>query len=448
VRKPWQLALVLAISVVGCTSSSTATSAPVTAEPASPAASASTAAESPSGPPNLAGTTITFWSSEGFPDGIKKSWAAFEAATGAKFDYIAVPNPFEDNLLAKWTGGDRPDLLGWHVVSGQFLKIQPEKNLVDLSNEAFVAKTKFHLYDYVGSVNGKVYAAVTNYPSLVGVFYNKDIFTRLGLQVPKNWSEFAGLCSKIRQGDPSITPIYSGAGEGWPLSVLSLAYLAEEEKAGIDQQINDGTVKATDPRVTGAWQEILDMKNQGCFEKNLSTSSYDDGVKTFGDGKAAMNMQGTWMLPDLIGSFGADQVNKTFGFFPVSAKGNLISWTGSQVGAYEVPINKDPAKQEAALAFVRWITGDGYQQYLNDSGDLPVLEGYEAPSTVSPVLLEANGYFEQSGVPSFGTNFKHGGGYGDVGTDLSALLLGKKTVQQVAEGVQKAWETAEKATQP
>jgi raffinose/stachyose/melibiose transport system substrate-binding protein len=256
------------------------------------------------------------------------------------------------------------------------------------------------------------------------------------------------LCPKIRQADPSITPIYSGAGEGWPLSVIEIAYLADEEKAGIDKEINAGTVKATDPRVTAAWQAILDMKNQGCFEKNLSTSSYDDGVKTFVDGKAAMNVQGTWMVPDLIASSTADKVNKTFGFFPVSAQGHLISWTGSQVGAYEVPLNKDPAKQAAALAFIRWITGDGYQQYLNDSGDLPVLEGYSTPSSVSPILLDANKAFEEEGTPSFGTNFKHAGGYGDVGTDLSAMLLGKKTVQQVAEAVQKAWEAAEKATNP
>jgi raffinose/stachyose/melibiose transport system substrate-binding protein len=447
VRKPWQLALVLAISVIGCSSSSTASSAPSTAASAPPAPSASTAAESPSGPPDLTGTTITFWSSEGFPDGVKKSWENFEKATGAKFEYIAVPNPFEDNLLAKWTGGDRPDLLGWHVVSGQFLKIQPDKNLVDLTNEPFVAKTKFNMFDYVGSVDKKVYAAITTYPSLLGVFYNKEIFNKLGLTIPTNWQEFMALCGKIRQGDPNMTPIYSGTGEGWPLSVISGAYLADQEKAGLDLEINDGKATASDPRITAAWQSILDMKNQGCFEKNLSTSSYDDGVKTFMDGKAAMNVQGTWMVPDLIATSSLDKVNSTIGFFAVSAEGQLVSWTTGQVGVYEVPINKDPKKQEAALAFVRWITSDGYQQYLDDSGDLPVLEGFEAPSSVSKVLLEANAAFEKAGVVSFGTNLKHAG-YGDVGTDLSAMVLGKKTVQQVAEATQHNWETAEKATQP
>jgi raffinose/stachyose/melibiose transport system substrate-binding protein len=447
VRKPWQLALLLAISVVGCSSSSTSSSAPSAVASAPPGASASTAAASPSGPPNLTGTTITFWSSEGFPDGIKKSWANFEAATGAKFEYIAIPNVFEDNLLAKWTGGDRPDLMGWHTVSGQFLKVQPEKNLVDLTNEAFVAKTKFHMFDYVGSVNKKVYAAITTYPSLLGVFYNKEIFSKLGLQVPTNWQDFVALCGKIRQGDPSITPIYSGTGEGWPLSVISGIYLADQEKAGLDLEINDGKATASDPRITGAWQAILDMKNQGCFEKNLATSSYDDGVKTFVDGKAAMNIQGTWMVPDLIASSTADKVNSTFGFFPVSQNGHLVSWTTGQVGVYEVPINKDPKQQEAALAFVRWITGDGYQQYLDDSGDLPVLEGFQPPKSVSSVLLEANKAFEEEGVVGFGTNLKHAG-YGDIGTDLSAMLLGKKTIEQVAAATQKAWETADKATQP
>jgi hypothetical protein len=70
------------------------------------------------------------------------------------------------------------------------------------------------------------------------------------------------------------------------------------------------------------------------------------------------------------------------------------------------------------------------------------------PSSVSPILVQANQFFEQSGVAAFGTQFKHGGGYGDVGTDLSAMVLGKKTIQQVAAAVQQGWETAEKATTP
>jgi raffinose/stachyose/melibiose transport system substrate-binding protein len=438
-RRPWQLAVVLAFTVAACTGAATPSPSPIPAT-ASPS-------PSPTGTPSISGVTLTFWSSEGWPDAFHKSWAAFEQATGAKIDYIAVPNPFEDNLLAKWTGGDRPDLLGWHAVPGQFLKIQPDKNLVDLTDEAFVKNTKFHLYDYVGSVNGHVYSALTMYPTLIGVYYNKDIFSRLGLQIPTTWEEMVGLCSKISAGDSSIVPIASGAGAQWPLSVIELAYLADEVKAGIEKEINDGTIKATDPRLVASWQAILDMKDKGCFDKDLSTAQYEDQVSRLAEGKAAMVIQGTWMLPDLIAGSTADKINTQLGFFPISAKGQTVSWTTSQVGTYQVPTNKDAAKQAAALEFIRFVTGPGYQQYLTDSGDLPVFEGYTTPTSVSPILLQANGFFEQAGVTSFGTLLKHGG-YGDVGVDLNEMLLGTKTPQQVGESVQTQWETAEQAISP
>ena len=119
---------------------------------------------------------------------------------------------------------------------------------------------------------------------------------------------------------------------------------------------------------------------------------------------------------------------------------------GDTVAAPGLPVVQDTGGRGAAERLDP--TGDGYQQYLDDSGDLPVLQGYDTPSSVSPILLEANKAFEEEGTPSFGTNFKHGGGYPDVGTDLSAMMLGKKTVEQVAEAVQKGRETAEKAANP
>jgi raffinose/stachyose/melibiose transport system substrate-binding protein len=437
------LTVVLAACSGGGQSPSAATSPSATAG-SSPSAAASVSAAPTT--PNLAGTTLTLWLSEGVSQGVQKQWSNFEQATGAKIDYLAIPNPFEDSLLAKWTAGDRPDILGWHPTRDQLVKVQPEKNLVDLSNEAFVAKTKFDLYKSQGSLNGKVYEAITTYPDVSGMFYNKAVFQRLNLTAPKNWDELIQLCGTIKAADPKVTPIAAGGGAQWPPIFILSGYYGDEVKAGIEDEINAGTVKFSDPRLVAGLDALMKMKQAGCFEKDLLTSTYEDQVARLYEGKAAMVLQGSFLVDDMSDSYSADLVNQKIGFFPVSAKGQLVSWSSKPVGTYAVPINKDPAKQAAALEFIRYTTGPGFQQYLDGSGDLPVLNGYEPPSSVLPLRVETNKFLEAGGVPTFGLGLK--APHGNSLQLVNEMFSGVKTPQQVGDAMQKAFEEAVKALTP
>ena len=48
----------------------------------------------------------------------------------------------------------------------------------------------------------------------MGVMYNKDVFTKVGVQPPKNYADFLAICDKIKKA--GITPIYEAGKTGGP----------------------------------------------------------------------------------------------------------------------------------------------------------------------------------------------------------------------------------------
>jgi raffinose/stachyose/melibiose transport system substrate-binding protein len=432
----WIRVALITVAVAGCTAAPSVTPTPTATAPASVAPS-----PSPSPSPNFAGLTLTLWTSTGIAQPFQDVWANFEKATGVKIDYIAIPDPFEDTLLAKWIAGDRPDILGFHGLPTWLQRLQATTNLVDLSNEEFVGKMKFPVYDYVGKLDGKVYSAFTAYPTVGGAFYNREVFSRLNLTPPSDWNGLKALCGQIRAADPSVTPIVLGAGAQWPIFFFGSAYMSDEVKAGLENEINEGTLNFTHPRVLAEFEMLLDFKAQGCFEEDLATSQYEDQTARLWDGTAALMFSGSFVLDDLNATHGIDAVAAKIGYFPLSAKDQVAMWTVSQAGSYQVPVNKDPLKQAAALAFVRYVTGEGYGSYLEASGDLPILEGFPEPSTVTETRRELDAALKRDSVPMYNTQFKYFPGPYHVWMN-EMLTTGSKSPEDIGRAMQEAWDAA------
>ena len=91
------------------------------------------------------------------------------------------------------------------------------------------------------SLNGKVYGAeiwdivASNY---FVVNYNKEIFEKHGISVPKTYAEFKAACDKIKAA--GITPIYEPISDGWH-HVLWFPMVGpryEELNPGLADQLN------------------------------------------------------------------------------------------------------------------------------------------------------------------------------------------------------------------
>lgn len=439
-RSVWALGLVAALVLQACGTSGGST-APASASPPAPPSTAPSEQPS-SGAPDLTGVKLTIWTASDTTQAQKDLFARFGQLTGASVEPVYVPDPFEENLLTKWATGDRPDILVFQPAPLWVGKLDPDKNLVDLSGEAFVKRTQAGLLDVAGYWNGKNYAAITNSPSVEGIWFNKKVFDRLGLTVPTSYAEFIAVCDQIKAQDPSVSPIFAGGGDVWPLHVFAGLLWSDDIKAGLLDKINAGDAKFTDPEIVGHIKQFKDAIDHGCFNKNLATATYADEEKALIDGTAAMVAQGSWLVDAIAATSGVEVVNETIGFFPLADKTPTSAWLAIQIGTYYVPKNSDATRQEAALAFIRYVTGDGYGQYLADAKDLPVLTGYTAPADVPKPVLDANASLNGS-APHNSMVLK--ASYGNFVTFLSEMVAGTKTPEQVAGSLQTEFEKNAKA---
>ena len=95
------------------------------------------------------------------------------------------------------------------------------------------------------------------------------------------------------------------------------------------------------------------------------------------------------MLPSLKAVYGNDlaKTSAAIGWASPSATSTASAWSPSFNGTWYVPKTGKTDRESTALAFIQWITTDGYQAYLKETGRFPALSGAE-PATPSGIEQE------------------------------------------------------------
>ena len=116
---------------------------------------------------------------------MKTAWANYENVTGNKLDIQALPiDNWETVMKTRAAAGELPDIV--MTFAGPVLDaMRPADNFVDLSNEPFVKDLKPFVLPQA-TYKGKIYGLPLWEGSVSGTLYNKDIFKKLGISVPKN----------------------------------------------------------------------------------------------------------------------------------------------------------------------------------------------------------------------------------------------------------------------
>ncbi|WP_405846437.1 ABC transporter substrate-binding protein [Streptomyces sp. NBC_01518] len=153
------------------------------------------------------GVTLTLWHNTADPTALLDLYKAYEKKSGNTIDLVDIPaDSFPSTVQTKWATGARPDILEWHGNQVDVLSLNAAKNMIDLSALPFVKK-EGTLADVSGTVGGKVYAATVGSLSVDGIFYNKQVFTKAGLQPPQTYAELAADCKILKAKTPGVTPI-------------------------------------------------------------------------------------------------------------------------------------------------------------------------------------------------------------------------------------------------
>ncbi|MCL4415933.1 MAG: extracellular solute-binding protein, partial [Actinobacteria bacterium] len=198
------------------------------------------------------GLSLILWEIPSLPKAFDLLVEGFENETGAKIERIGVPAPSEQAILQKWAAGERPDILNWHPLPNWFLQLRPEETLIDLSNEEFVKKTINNYLDGQTELNGKYYGPILIEPYLWGMWYSKEVFNRVGINMPEDTPVgYTGLLEMYKKiKDAGETPLFMGGGDQWPLQVFpGLMWLEAFGDTDLWNELNTNKAMWTDERI-------------------------------------------------------------------------------------------------------------------------------------------------------------------------------------------------------
>ena len=348
-------------------------------------------------------TTITFLTGNTDTEvaGSKAVIEAFQAANpNIKITHETRPGGSEgDNLVkTRLATGEMSDVFIYN--NGSLLQaIKPEQNLAPLDDQPWAGQLDELFAASSKGSDGKLYGGPWGTAFGGGVLYNRAVYEKLGLEVPKTWDEFMANNKKIKEAG-GIAPVEQTYGETWTSQLFVLGDYYNVSAAvpnfAADYTANK-TKYATTPEAMAGFVHIQEVKDAGYFNKDFASAKLNDGVKAVATGAAAHYPQlgGTAANIENV----APGTSKDVGFFALpgddASKNGLTVWPGT--AAMYIPKSLEGDKLDAAKKLIEFATTQqGCDAYIK--GNPPqgpfLSKACQLPAEVSQVATDTQAYFE------------------------------------------------------
>ncbi|WP_210480949.1 ABC transporter substrate-binding protein [Naasia sp. SYSU D00948] len=381
------------------------------------------------------GTTLTLWHNTQDPAAVLGIYEAYEKATGNTIELVPITSDgFEDATLTKWATGDRPDILEFHATTSYITMLNPVENLQDLSDEEFVEKSG-PLYDMGGrGADGKVYAAITNFPEVWGLYYNKAVLAEHGLEPARTADDLVAQCETLKAAG-KVTLSEAG-GSVWPPVGIPWLYGSSVAEDGWSESVVAREAKVNDPDspVLAGIEYYKSLLDAGCMNPDIATATFEDSVAQVLNGEAAYQLIHSNIAPVYVDAANGDAalVDESVGFTGWGAEAVTIVNPGP-IGSYLLPKTGDAAKEEAAREFIRFATGEHYPDYIEESGTFPVIEGVDDPEASELMKSIKKAYDDGPQVAMFHADLPGGmAGYVPL---ASELIAGQSSPKEIVDAL-------------
>lgn len=391
--------------------------------------------------------TLTVWDQE-VQGGQKKQIEKLNAQFLAKYPNVKitrVSRSFSDlqkTLRLALSGNNPPDVveanqgyasMAQFVKAGMLLPLDSydkvygwkkryPKGLTDLNSVTPDGKL-------IGS--GNLYGVSLN-GEIVGLYYNKEKLTKLGIQPPKTWGEFEqALATAKGKGE---VPLAFGNVEKLPaMQVFGIVQDQKADKEAVRKLVFGSGGAWTDAPNVQAAQTLSDWAKKDYFTKDANAVKWDDTPVNFAKGQGVFMFGGTWWAPDL-----SEKMKDKVGFMqppPAQADGPSATMGGESLPWAITSKSKHP---DVAAAYINFITSPEAMNVSVETGNLPALAATAAPTDALQkdiaaawaTLSKNDGitpYLDYA-TPTFTDAF---------GGPLQKLVAGKGTPQEALEQAQK-----------
>src|SRR5208337_4296849 len=372
---------------------------------------------------------------------IAADYNAEHKGVNVQFKYLEN-EAFKAKLPTMLQSDDRPEL--FYSWSGGVMQAQAKAGfLKDItadigSAESALSPTSVDAFKVDGKVVGVPFEV-----GEVAFYYNKKLFEKAGVKAEdiKSWDDFLGAVKKLKAA--GITPIVVGAGEKWPMhfyySYLVMRIGGEHALADAKAGKNGGFKNAT---FVEAGKRLRELAALEPFQPGYLSTSHTQSSGMFGDGKAAMDLMGQWLLgmqaPNSASGKGLPEEDIGILSFPIVAggKGKATDTLGG-INGWLVSKSAPPE----AVDFLKFFSEAKYAKEAAAAGAyIPVVKGANAVITdplfkrladdLAATTYHQN-YFDQDLGPSVGR----------VINDVSvAVAAGEMTPEAAAAAIQDAAE--------
>ena len=200
--------------------------------------------------------------------------------------------------------------------------------------------------------DGNMYAFPFAGQEYVLWYYNKQIFADNNLEVPKTYDELVNVCKVLNE--KGITPLAIFGQEGWITSAAFDAVATRYNNGGI-KALDTGAASIDDKEYVEAAKELEALVKAGLFQKDATTTNYDNANAMFTSGKAAMIINGQWYIEEATKALGD---NVDWMYYPAKdeasyeANKHAFSGGGSTSG---FAVNPDSDNAEAAAIVAEFM---------------------------------------------------------------------------------------------
>ncbi|MFL5953318.1 MAG: extracellular solute-binding protein [Gaiellaceae bacterium] len=326
-------------------------------------------------------------------------------------------------------GGDVPDVLemSW---TGDYHDVVNAGDLMPL--DAYMSSFPKFFAPVLNSLRykGHIYGIPLDVNTLT-IGYNKEIFQKLHLKVPKTFAQLLALAKPIRKG--GYQPLSVNEKDAWPGGDLWFAQVAYADKTGnAIRQAEQGKIKWTDRRFVQAAANVQKLKTSGLLADGSNSLDFTAAIGVFARGQSAMTYP--------VGNFDTGLIDQAshgkikYDLFPIPPlqAGHKSLATGGPAIIWSIP--KKAKNPQGAIALLKLMMDKQGSSALVQKNYIPAyptdISANKAAIYHRMVSFQSTAQTRAIFIPNVYNTLLNG---------ISALLNGKTSPSRLTQGLQKAY---------
>lgn len=352
--------------------------------------------KSNSGGQPAASVELTVVTSYGGDDGNRKNYenavASYEAATGNKImDASGTSNEeWKAKVLTDFQTGTEPDVLFFFTSTDAEPIIQAGK-VVDIATiRAAYPDYADNMRDSMLAVasDGKNYA-VPSSGFWENMFVNTKVLADCGVAVPGpdyTWDQFLTDCETIKAKGyaPIACSLFEVPHYWFEFCIMN--------NGTLDSQLDipASAADAVGQKWAAGLNDIKDLYEKGYFPVNTLTATDAETVQLFAEGEAAFLIDGSWKVNYFVDNYGDQLSDYAISYVPAKGQRKASEAIGGISMGYFITKKAwdDPAKQAAAVEFVKHMTSDDVMSTFVTT-EVTALKNGASPSGLNPLQQAA-----------------------------------------------------------